>query len=226
MYNQSVNRDAYIFIETKWKHGFTHIVPCRGYSLKSQLAFNESLFWIESSNWREVTQSEYEEHIWGTSSAAGTEKTTKTSTTRSRSKNGQSTKTDGKKHSATKQSATTATKSMRKKASSSTRTKKQPNGSLTKENSNGSRSKRQAQQENPSKGKRSETKGEDRKAVRTRSKESTRTTRSQPSELREPKVRNVRKPKKDIQGADNPREEVSTGHGKPKRQTKQRNDSV
>ena len=65
MYTNKVPSDSYFFIDTKWKSDFSHIVPCRGYNLKSQLRFNESIFWIESSNWYEVTKEQYEEHVYG-----------------------------------------------------------------------------------------------------------------------------------------------------------------
>ena len=124
-------RDGYYFIDVTWKSGFKHIVPCRGFNLKSELTFNQSLFWIESINYYEVTKEQYEEKVWGSGSAVDTEKTTSTSTTRSRRKSGASEKTDGVKPSRTKRSATPATKSVKKKASSSTTTKKPPSGSKT-----------------------------------------------------------------------------------------------
>ena len=150
MYNNKVSSDSYFFIDTKWKSGFSHIVPCRGYNLKSQLRFSESIFWIESSDWYEVTKEKYEEHVYGRAEQAET------------------------------------------------------------------------QQENLPKRNRRGTKNKDSESTWSGSKESTRTARSQPSKLRESKVRNVRKPKKDIQGTDNSRKAKPTGTGKPKRQTKQR----
>ena len=65
MYTNKVPADSYFFIDTKWKGDFSHIVPCRGYNLKSQLKFNESNFVIESSHWYEVTKEQYEEHVYG-----------------------------------------------------------------------------------------------------------------------------------------------------------------
>jgi hypothetical protein len=65
MYTNKVPADSYFFIDTKWKGDFSHIVPCRGYNLKSQLKFNESIFWIECSHWYEVTKEQYEEHVYG-----------------------------------------------------------------------------------------------------------------------------------------------------------------
>jgi hypothetical protein len=153
MYTNKVPSDSYFFIDIKWKSGFSHIVPCRGYNLKSQLRFSESIFWIESTDWYEVTKEKYEEHVYGRAEQAET------------------------------------------------------------------------QQENPPKRNRRSTKDKDSESTRDRSKESTRTARPQPSKLRESKVRDVRKPKKDVQGTNNSRKATPTGTGKPKRQTKQRHAS-
>ena len=153
MYTNKVPSDSYFFIDTKWKSGFSHIVPCRGYNLKSQLRFSESIFWIESNDWYEVTKEQYEEHVYGRAEQA------------------------------------------------------------------------EAQQENPPKRNRRSTKDKDSESTRDRSKESTRTARSQPSKLRESKVRDVRKPKKDVQGTDSARKAKPAGSGTAKRQTKQRTPS-
>lgn len=139
---RKISRDSYIFIDVTWKGGFKHTVPCRGYNLKSQLAFNDSLFWVESHHWYVVTEEQYQEKLWGSGSAADTEKTTSTSTTRSRSKSGQSEKGVGKKHSATKQSAPAVTKNTKKKVTSSTQTKKPRSGSSQKESNEHSNTKR------------------------------------------------------------------------------------
>lgn len=194
-----VKRDDYIFLDVTWKSGFKHTVPCRGYNLKSQIDFNNSLFWIEKFTWRVVTQKEYEDKLWASPLVADTEKTTSTNTTRSRRKSGQSEKTDGKKHSATKQSATTATKNTKKKASSSTATRKQPSGSLVKENENGSRTRKaKAQQEAPSKTKSRGKASKDSEAVRSTKRRTSSSSKETRNELREPKVSNVRKSKKDV----------------------------
>ena len=148
MYTNKVPSDSYFFIDTKWKSDFSHIVPCRGYNLKSQLRFNESIFWIESSNWYEVTKEKYEEHVYGRAEQAET------------------------------------------------------------------------QQENPPKRSRRSTKDKDSESARSGSKKPTRTARSQPSKLRESKVRDVRKPKKDVQGIDNPGKATLPRSRKPKGQTK------
>lgn len=130
-------RDGYYFIDITWKSGFKHTVPCRGYNLKSEIAFNESIFWIDSFVYYEVTKEQYEEKVWGTFSAADTEKTTTKSTTKSPRKSGASAKTDGVKPSRTKRSATPATKSTKKKATSSTPTKKRSSGSTTRKTKDG-----------------------------------------------------------------------------------------
>ena len=46
--------DKYYEISVKWKSGFKHKIYCRGYNLKSWLAFQESIFWIESYDYKEV----------------------------------------------------------------------------------------------------------------------------------------------------------------------------
>ena len=119
-----VNPSGYYLIDVTWKGGFKHKVPCRGYQLKSNMAFHDSLFWIESHIHHEVTKEQYEEYLWGSGSLADTEKTNSKTNTRSPRKSGKSQKEVGPKHSATKQSATSATKSTAKKKQSSTRTKK------------------------------------------------------------------------------------------------------
>jgi hypothetical protein len=153
MYTNKVPSDSYFFIDTKWKSGFSHIVPCRGYNLKSQLRFSESIFWIESTDWYEVTKEKYEEHVYGRAEQTET------------------------------------------------------------------------QQENPPKRNRRSKKDKDSESAWDSGKESTRTARPQPSKLRESKVRDVRKPKKDIQGTNNPRKASPAGTGKPKGKTKQRHAS-
>lgn len=126
-----VNRDGFYFIDVTWKTGFSHKVPCRGYSLKSQMAFNDSLFWIESHSFYEVTQQEYEDYLWGSGSAADIEKTTSKSTTRSPRKNGVREVKVVTKSCPTKQCVKPATKSTKKKAPSATPIKKRSSGSTT-----------------------------------------------------------------------------------------------
>ena len=55
-----VSFDGYFMLEVKWKGGFTHKVPCRGYNLGSQIRFTESLFWVESYDYIKCTKEEYE----------------------------------------------------------------------------------------------------------------------------------------------------------------------
>lgn len=143
-------RDSYFFITTKWKGGFTHTNPIRGYNLTSMLRFNESLFWVESTTYEEVTKEQYEERMYGPIDE-GTEK----------------------------------------QADS---TKRKP------------RAKR----------------SEDSKAVRNTSGSPTRTTKEKSSVMRESKVRNVRKPKKDVQGTDDTGKASSPRTRSSKGQTKQR----
>jgi hypothetical protein len=121
-------RDGYYFIDVTWKSGFKHTIPCRGYNLKSEIAFNDSLFWVESFNYYEVTEQQYEEKLWGAGYPADIEKTTTKSTTASKRK---ATAETGVKQSATKRSATPATKSTKKKDQSSAPTKKRSSGSTT-----------------------------------------------------------------------------------------------
>lgn len=73
-----------------------------------------------------------------------------------------------------------------------------------KENSNGPRKQRKAQQENPPKRKlRKEASKDSKASVGTKRKTTTSVRKAQPSKLRESKVRDVRKPKKDVQGTNN-----------------------
>lgn len=58
--------DAYFFIDVEWKDGFKHTVACRGYDLKSQIKFHDSIFWIETYKYYEVSQAKYEEKMYGT----------------------------------------------------------------------------------------------------------------------------------------------------------------
>lgn len=144
------SREGYYFITVTWKGGFTHIVPCRGYNLKSQLDFNKSLFWVDKYDYVEVTQEKYEEYYSG-SIDEGTEK-----------------------------------------------------------------------QADSTKGKPRKKRSEDSKATRNPSGQPTRTTKEKSSVLRESKVRDVRKPKKDVQGTNNPRKTTPARTRSSTGQTKQR----
>lgn len=52
-------RDGWYQIDVVWKTKFKHKIYCRGYQLKSQLAFNESLEWIKSSVYKEITEAQF-----------------------------------------------------------------------------------------------------------------------------------------------------------------------
>jgi hypothetical protein len=129
----NVTRDDFVFIDITWKGGFKHTVPCRGYNFKSQIKFNESIFWIEKFTWRIVTEKEYNAKLWAPLEENDNER--------------------GKR---------------KGKALEETATKRQ------------SRSKA----------------NEDSKAVRSTSKRTASSSKEARTELREPKVRTVRKPKK------------------------------
>lgn len=81
---------------------------------------------------------------------------------------------------------------------------------------NGSTNKRKAQRKNPPKASSSAKKGEGSKAVRNPGKRTTQASKEKPSVVRKPKVRNVRQPKKDVQGTDNPGTKTPTRSRKPK----------
>lgn len=127
-------RDGYYFIDVTWKSGFKHTVPCRGYRLKSEIAFNESIFWIESINYYEVTKEQYEEKTWESPLAADIEPKTSTKRKTSQPKRGKSTKKDGVEQSTTPASAKPARKTTKPKGQSSTATKKKTTGSKEKNN--------------------------------------------------------------------------------------------
>lgn len=151
--------DAYFFIDVTWKKtgkekAFKHTVPCRGYNLKSQLTFNESLFWVDKSEYYEVSRETWE---------------------------------------------------------------KKTLGSLEEENDRPRTRKNPTQQKTASKRNSGETKNKDSKVPRNPSGKSTRAVKPQPSELRESKVRNVRKPKKDIQGTNDTGTETLSKHRRTKR---------
>jgi hypothetical protein len=122
-------RDGYYFIDVTWKSGFKHTVPCRGFNLKSEIAFNQSIFWIDSIHYYEVTKEQYEEKTWESSLVADIEPKTTTKRTTSQPKRGKSLKKDGVEQSTTPASAKTARKTTKLKTQSSTATKKKPTGS-------------------------------------------------------------------------------------------------
>ena len=127
-------RDSYYFIDVTWKSGFKHTVPCRGFRLKSELEFNKSIFWIESIEYYEVTQKQYEEKTWESPLVVDTElKTTKKPTTSQR-KRGKSQLKDGAEQSTTPASVKPARKTTKPRTPSSTATKKKTTGSKEKTN--------------------------------------------------------------------------------------------
>lgn len=143
----------YYFLTLKWKGGFTHIVPCRHYNLKSQIRFSESLQYVEKITYREVTEKEYNEYY-----------------------------------------------------------------ADEKENSNGPTKQRKAQQENPTKGKLRKTTDKDSKgSAGTKRKATPSVRKAQPSKLRESKVSDVRKPKKDTKGTNSTRAKTTTRSRSSKR---------
>jgi hypothetical protein len=145
----------YYFLTLKWKGGFTHIVPCRNYNLKSQIRFSESLQYVEKISYREVTEKEYNEYY-----------------------------------------------------------------ADEKENSNGPRKQRKAQQENPPKRKlRKEASKDSKASAGTKRKTTPSVRKAQPSKLRESKVSDVRKPKKDVKGTNGSGTKTTTRSRSTKRQT-------
>ena len=135
-----IKKDDYIFIDIKWKSGFKHTVPCRGFNLQSHIKFNESIFWIEKFTWRVVTEKEYNAKLWAP----------------------------------------------------------------LKENEN-ERGKRKSKtlKETPAKTESRSKADKDSKGIRSTKQRTTSTGKKARTELREPKVRNVRKPKKDVARTNN-----------------------
>lgn len=128
------SRDGYYFIDVTWKSGFKHTVPCRGYNLKSEIAFNQSIFWIESIHYYEVTKEQYEAKTWESLDPADTKSKTSTKSTTSQRKRGKSQKKDGAEQSTTPVSAKPARKTTKPRTPSSTATKKKTTGSKEKKN--------------------------------------------------------------------------------------------
>lgn len=206
-----VNREDYIFMNVVWNTGFKHIVPCRGFNLKSWLQFQESLSNVKSYDWYIVSKDEWEERVWGSGSVADTEKTILKDNTRSRRKSGPSEPKDGKKHSRIKQSVEVVTKDTKKKSPSSTRTKKQTDGSLAKGSNHGTRTgKTKALKEAPAKTKPRQKASEDSKAVRNPKRRTPSSGKEARTELRESKVSNVRKSKKNVARDDTAGKETPT----------------
>lgn len=205
-----IKRDDYIFLDVTWETGFKHIVPCRGFNLQSQVKFSASLDYVKDVTYRVVTEKEYMELLWPSSVPADAESKTSTKRTTSSAKAKPLAKKATKKPSATKPSAKTASKNTKKQASSSP-AKKKPSVGLPKETKNEQRaSKDKALKENPAKGNSRTKASEDSKAISKPQRASKPAAKRTPSssketrtELRKPKVSDVRKSKKDIQGTDN-----------------------
>lgn len=210
-----VTRESYVLIDVTWQGGFKHSVPCRGYNLKSQIKFQESLQYIEAFTYRIVTQKEYDAFVFGepecqSSPAAVIKSKNSTTSSTSPRKNGKSAKTAGSKQLPTKASAKTATKATKTPTRSSKAKPKNSTGSLERKTDGTRTRKAEALKEAPAKRKPRQKASEDPKAVSKPQRASKRDAKRTASngkgartELREPKVRNVRKPKKDIQGTDN-----------------------
>ena len=143
-----VRRDAYFCIHTTMQSGFECLIPARGYSLKSWLAFEERLG--AKYEYDEITEQAYIHLMLG-----------------------------------------------------------DPNDPLGEKY--GPASKGTAQQENPPKRGRGKAKVEDSPKPRTPRKTTTQAGKGKPSVVRKPAVRNVRKPKEDVQAVDD------TGTKKPAR---------
>jgi len=89
-----------------------------------------------------------------------------------------------------------------------------------KENSNGPRKQRKAQQENPPKRKlRKEASKDSKASAGTKRKTTPSVRKAQPSKLRESKVSDVRKPKKDVKGTNGSGTKTTTRSRSTKRQT-------
>lgn len=141
MTQATVRRDAYFCIHTTMQSGFECLIPARGYSLKSWLAFEERLG--AKYEYDEITEQAYIHLILG-----------------------------------------------------------DPNDPFGEKYGT-------AQQENPSKKASREAKVEDSPKPRTPRKTTTQAGKGKPSVVRKPAVRNVRKPKEDVQAVDD------TGTKKP-----------
>lgn len=57
--------DAYFIMTVTWKGGFSHTVPCRGFNLKSHIKFTESLEYVDTYEYVECTQEEYDLKVFG-----------------------------------------------------------------------------------------------------------------------------------------------------------------
>jgi len=130
--NAPIKREGYYFIDVVWKFGLKYTVHCRGFNLKSEIAFHESLYGLKSFKYYEVNKTKYEERTWQSFSLADTEKTVSKGTLALQPKVGKTPTKAPAKRSVTKRSVHAAKKSMKKKVLSSKQTKKQKTGSSVK----------------------------------------------------------------------------------------------
>lgn len=72
---ETVPRDGYFQIDVVWKSGFKHSIKCRGFNLKSMLAVQESIFWIESYKYKQITEAQYNKGMIDESSTTKKEST-------------------------------------------------------------------------------------------------------------------------------------------------------
>jgi hypothetical protein len=151
-----VRRDAYFCIHTTMQSGFECLIPARGYSLKSWLAFEDRL--SAKYEYDEITEQAYIHLLLG-----------------------------------------------------------DPNDSLGEKYGPGNKG--TAQQEDLPKRGRGKAKSEDSKSTRTPRKTAASTSKEKPSVMRKSPVRNVRKPKKDVQATDNSGTKTPTRSRKPKGST-------
>lgn len=75
--------DGYYRIEVKWVGGFKHNIYCRGYQLKSMMNFQKTIYWIESAEYKEITEQQFNK-----AQAYDDSDTTKEKSTGSRTKAG------------------------------------------------------------------------------------------------------------------------------------------
>ena len=134
-----VSFDGYFMLEVKWKGGFTHKVPCRGYNLGSQIRFTESLFWVESYDYTKCTKEEYEAYVFGDGSDFEETTNGRASKTKAQQKNPTKAKPRAKRSEDSKSTRDSSGKSPRavKEKSSGVRKPKLPNVSKPKKSVQG-----------------------------------------------------------------------------------------
>ena len=164
MFEQNVTRDSYIFMEVEWLSGFKHIVPCRGYNLKSQINFTKSLQYVKDFSYRLVSAKDYEDRVWGTDEKENS---------------------DGP-------------RPRKAKALKEAAPKRKPRQKASKDSKGISKPRRT----NKPAAKRASSNGKEAR-----------------DELREPKVRNVRKPKEDVARTNSPRKATTSRNGTRKSKT-------